>query len=88
MNNLEQLEKAILDLHGCRSRHEGSVAVNETFRGAPVWEGVVEIFLLEDHPTAEFAYAWSYTDDPGNCAMWRSVAFRPLIPLTMPFGLT
>ena len=36
-----------------------SVPVRETFDGAPVWEGVVHVFDLEDHPQATRAYAWS-----------------------------
>jgi hypothetical protein len=36
-----------------------SVPVRATFRGEPVWEGVVHVFDLEGHPKATRAYAWS-----------------------------
>jgi hypothetical protein len=35
------------------------VPVKETFKGSTVWEGIVHVFDLEDHPKATRAYAWS-----------------------------
>jgi len=35
------------------------VPVRETFQGEVVWEGVVHVFDLVEHPTATRAYAWS-----------------------------
>jgi hypothetical protein len=32
-------------------------------QGQPVWEGVVHVFDLEEHPQATGAYAWSSTID-------------------------
>ena len=66
MTELERLEKAILDLHGCKSKHVESMPIHETFEGKTVWQGVVEVFVLYEHPKAEFAYAWSYKDDSGK----------------------
>lgn len=57
---LKSLEKAILDLHGCKSKWVESVPIKETFKGETVWEGVVEVFDLKNHPTAKRAYAWSH----------------------------
>jgi hypothetical protein len=37
--------------------------VKEVFEGETVWEGVVEVFDLEDHPRAKRCYAWSYEVD-------------------------
>jgi hypothetical protein len=59
----EALTKAILDLHGCKARWVESVPVKETFQGKAVWEGVVQVFDLKDHPTASRCYAWSYVTD-------------------------
>lgn len=53
------LARAISDLHGCEARFVESVPVKETFQGAIVWEGVVQVFELT-HPTATRAYAWSH----------------------------
>ena len=55
-----KLIKAIHDLHGCDSKWLKSVPVKETFQGQTVWEGVVEVFALIDHPAAKKCYAWSY----------------------------
>ena len=47
--------------------HLESVPVKEVFNGKTVWEGVVEVFKLHDHPQANTAYAWSHaTDDTDN----------------------
>jgi hypothetical protein len=43
---------------GCGSRHVESVPVKEMDGGRTVWEGVVEVFRLADHPTAKLAYGW------------------------------
>lgn len=59
-NELAELQAAIRRLHGCGSRHVESVPVNEMFQGKPVWQGVVEVFDLESHPTAKRAFAWKH----------------------------
>jgi hypothetical protein len=35
------------------------VSVRETFQSKTVWEGMVHVFDLANHPTATRAYAWS-----------------------------
>ena len=59
----QDLERAFLDLHGCKARHIGSKHVRETFKGEVVWEGHVEIFELEGHATATTGYAWDHALD-------------------------
>ena len=66
MTEIERLEKALLDLHGCKGKHVRSVTVHETFEGKTVWQGAVEVFELDNHPQAKVAYAWSYKADDGN----------------------
>ena len=52
-------------LHGSESTHVGSVPVIEKFKGETVWDGVVEVFDLINHPSAFRVYAWAHeTDDP------------------------
>lgn len=64
--NLE-LKKSVERLHNCKSKWIESVPVKETFEGETVWEGVVQVFELIDHPTAKKCYAWSYiVDDSGK----------------------
>lgn len=58
--SVEALQKAILDLHGCKATWIKSIPVKEIFEGETVWEGVVQIFDLIDHPKATRCYAWSH----------------------------
>jgi len=67
MSNIGELRDIIRRLHGAEAKHVESVPVKEEFQGQTVWEGTVEVFELEGHPTAHRAYAWSHdTDDPAN----------------------
>ena len=67
MTYLDELRDVIRRVHGAEATHVESVPVKEMFQGTTVWEGVVEVFDLVDHPTAMRAYAWSHgTDDPAN----------------------
>ena len=52
-------QKAIEATHGCRSVLRERVEVHEEFEGETVWQGVVLVFDLLDHPTAVTCYAWS-----------------------------
>ena len=54
-----QLVKAVERMHGGSAQLTQSMPVRETFKGKPVWEGVVHVFDLAGHPTATRAYAWS-----------------------------
>jgi hypothetical protein len=64
---IDELKAVIRKLHGVEAVHLGSVPVKETFQGKTVWDGVVEVFNLIDHPQATKVYAWSHdTDDPNN----------------------
>ena len=65
MTPIEELRDVIRRLHEADSTHVASVPVKETFQGRTVWDGVVEVFDLIGHPTANRLYAWSHdTDDP------------------------
>jgi hypothetical protein len=62
---LEELQAVIHKLHGVHSTHVESVPVKEEFNGKVIWDGIVEVFQLHDHPDATHAYAWTHdTDDP------------------------
>ena len=63
MTYIEELESAIVKLHGCEAVHVGSVPVTETFKGKVAWTGEVSIFDLSGHPKARRAYAWGHADD-------------------------
>ena len=54
-----ELQQAVERMHECKARLIATKPVSETFEGKPVWEGVVHVFALDGHPTADRAYAWS-----------------------------
>jgi aminoglycoside phosphotransferase (APT) family kinase protein len=60
---IEELRDVIRRLHGVESTHLESVPVKETFQGKTVWEGVVEVFELKNHPKAARVYAWAHETD-------------------------
>jgi hypothetical protein len=57
------LKTSVEQLHHCKATWLESVPVKETFHGQTVWEGIVEVFELIDHPTAKKCYAWSHSVD-------------------------
>jgi hypothetical protein len=64
---IEELKDVIYKLHGVHATHRQSVPVKEVFNGKTIWEGIVEVFDLHEHPKANAAYAWSHaTDDSAN----------------------
>jgi hypothetical protein len=65
VNYIDELKDVIHKLHGVESAHVKSVPVKEVFKDKTVWEGIVEVFDLKNHPTASRIYAWAHdTDDP------------------------
>jgi hypothetical protein len=59
---IEALRLAVETMHHSKASHEASTPILETFRNQKVWEGVVEMFALTEHPKAKRCYAWSYQD--------------------------
>ena len=60
MDNNRIISNAIRDLHGCESKWVESVPVKEKYEGRTVWEGIIQVFDLQGHPTANRCYAWSH----------------------------
>ena len=58
-SDIGQLKQTVESQHGGTATPTGSVLVKEIYDGQTVWEGVVNIFNLDDHPSATIAYAWS-----------------------------
>ena len=46
---IEDIKDAVEEIHLCKATHVESVPLVEMFRGEKVWEGVVEVFAIEDH---------------------------------------
>jgi hypothetical protein len=83
LNDIEELRKVIRYLHDADAEHVESVPVKETFQGATVWDGVVEVFRLMGHPKAKFAYAWAHeTGNPESPK--RHIAVLHIPPIISP----
>jgi hypothetical protein len=54
-----ELRDAVERLHGCPAQLVEAVPLSESFEGQPVWHGVVHVFDLGGHRSADRCYAWS-----------------------------
>src|SRR5262245_54052748 len=62
-----ELKDAIEKKHGGTATLSQAVAVHEVFRGPMVWDGLVHVFDLENHPSGSRVYAWAEPFGPeGN----------------------
>jgi hypothetical protein len=57
--SIDQLKQAVEAQHGGTATLAQTVPVTETFGSGIIWQGVVHVFDLAGHPTANRAYAWS-----------------------------
>lgn len=73
-----QLKYTVESQHGGTASLVQSVPVKETFEGATVWEGVVHVFNLVDHPKATRAYAWSYELPDGKRRFFAVLQIPPI----------
>ena len=56
--SLEGFQQAIRTAHDAEAQLAGRYRVCETHEGETVWQGEVLVFVLTDHPTAKYCYAW------------------------------
>jgi len=80
--SIEALQKAIFDLHKCKATWVESVPVKEVFEGETIWEGIVQVFDIQNHPTATCCYAWSHGLD--NTKKRRFFAVLKIPPIDSP----
>jgi hypothetical protein len=83
VTNIDELKEVIRKLHGVDSNHVESVPITETFKGQTVWDGIVEVFDLVDHPKACRAYAWTHDTD-GPDQQRRHITVLHVDPITSP----
>lgn len=83
MRYIKELQDMIWKLHGVASRHVDSVPVKETLGGETVWDGIVEVFDLYQHPKATRAYAWAHNTD-GPTHPKRHVTVLHIPPVISP----
>jgi hypothetical protein len=78
MDYIEELQAALLNLHGVTSTYVETVPVIEEFQGKVVWQGEVEVFEIRGHPKAKYAYGWGYsTGDEGQGRRYITVLELP-----------
>jgi hypothetical protein len=58
-DNKDRLRNAVERLLDCKAHATRSVSIIDTFDSKTMWEGVVHVFDLTEHPSATRAYAWS-----------------------------
>ena len=85
MTYIEAIQDAIRKIHGCEARHIKSVPVNEQFKGQTVWQGVVEVFELINHPKAKICYAWGHHTDTKDIKS-RYVTVLGIPPIDSPIA--
>jgi hypothetical protein len=61
----------------CRATHVTSQTIHERYEGMRVWDGIVEIFQLEGHPTANRAYAWAILPSEGQQIEYKVILGLP-----------
>jgi len=65
--SVDRLKQAVESQHGGTATFVQAVPVHETHNGETVWDGVVHIFDLRNHPDGAWrAYAWLDERDAGK----------------------
>ena len=74
----DQLKHAVESQHGGTATLVQSIPVDERYNGEPVWQGVVHVFDLADHPKAKRAYAWSSEREDGKRRFYAVLHMGPV----------
>jgi hypothetical protein len=74
-----ELRDAVERLHGCPAQLVEPVPVSESFEGRPAWHGVVHIFDLGGHRSADRCYAWSSPVEGSDRRRFFAVLNTPLV---------
>jgi hypothetical protein len=78
--SVEAIQKAVENTAQSVAEHVETVRVEETFRGQPIWAGMVEVFRLM--PSKGTAYGW--TVDGGGELEYVTVLGKP--PIDSPLA--
>jgi len=60
---IELLQRAFKQAHNLNAEHVQSIPVVEAFKDQMVWDGVIEIFAVANHPVARVGYGWAYEEN-------------------------
>lgn len=58
-DNIDELKKIIERLHKCKASYLDKITIMEKYGQKTVWQGIVHIFKISDHPQVDTCYAWS-----------------------------
>ncbi len=75
----DDLRRAIERMHTCKAILAQSVPVRERHGNMTVWEGIVHVFDLKGHTTANRAYAWSSPIEGSDKRRFFAVLHQPPI---------
>jgi hypothetical protein len=77
-----ELRDAVERMHGCPAQLVETVAVSESFEGRPAWHGIVYVFDLGGHRSADRCYAWSSQVEESDRRRFFAVLHKA--PITSP----
>jgi hypothetical protein len=77
-----ELRDVVERRQGCPAQLVEAVPVSVSFEGRPVWQGVVHIFDLRGHRSADRCYAWSSPVEGSDKRRFFAVLHTP--PITSP----
>ena len=77
-----ELRDAVERMHGCPAQLVEAVPVSEPFEGPPVWHGIVYVFALGGHRSADRCYAWSSRVEGSDKRRFFAVLHTP--PIASP----
>lgn len=78
---IEFVGRAVKSASGCDAEHVQTAHVHEMSGRESVWKGEVEVFKLDGHSEAQFAYGWGFKDDAGEI---RYTAVLGIPPINSP----
>ena len=55
----DQLKQAVEHLQNRKAKSSHIAELHEPFHDQPIWDSVVHVFTISDHPDAKECYAWS-----------------------------
>lgn len=77
MTAIDIIRENIRKSDSCEARHVQSVPIREEHEGKVVWDGVVEVFELDD-PDATTAYGWRHENDDGRMVTNVVIGVEPI----------
>ena len=80
--NIKALKEVVEKTHGGEATFLESVHIVEKFDDKKVWEGIVNVFMLEGHPAAKKCYAWSHEIEGTKKRRFFAVLHHP--PISSP----